>query len=172
MEHKIIRYFKQFLNILKKPLIVAKLQQWKPNGLSKKKHETSNTSKNSLAPELDYINHAKMRAKFDGSCLKQDKICFNYKGIVNLFMVYEINLRSLNLDGKFTLSDSLFDVVQLTRNADRNKYSYYRYMGFDTHGTFSLSDSSGCVKNIIVFGVDNSFSVHAYKRKKDYLKSR
>ena len=113
-----------------------------------------------------------MRAKFDGSCLKQDKICFNYKAIVNLFMVYEINLRSLNLDGKFTLSDSLFDVVQLTRNADRNKYSYYRYMGFDTHGTFSLSDSSGFVKNVIVFGVDNSFSVHADKRKKDYLKSR
>ena len=113
-----------------------------------------------------------MRAKFDGSCLKQNKICFNYKAIVNLFIVYEINLRSLNLDSKFTLWDSLFDVVQLTKNADRNKYSYYRYMGFDTHGTFSLSDSSGFGKNIILFGVDNSSSVHAYKRKKDYLKSR
>ena len=45
-------------------------------------------------------------------------------------------------------------------------------MGFDTHGTFSLSDSSGFGKNIILFGVDNSSSVHAYKRKKDYLKSR
>ena len=53
----------------------------------KKQHETFNTSNNSLAPELDYINHAKMRPKFDGSCLKQDKICFNYKAIVNLFMV-------------------------------------------------------------------------------------
>ena len=53
----------------------------------KKQHETFNTSNNSLAPELDYINHAKMRPKFDGSCLKQDKICFNYKAIVDLFMV-------------------------------------------------------------------------------------
>ena len=90
-----------------------------------------------------------MWANFDASCLKQGKKTFNYKTIVNLFIVY---------------------LFKLTINADRDKYSYYGYnMRFDTHGTFSLSDGSGFGKNIIIFEVNNSSSVHAYQGKKDNL---
>ena len=33
----------------------------------------------------------KIRVKFNGSCLKQDKITYAYGKIVNIYIVYEIN---------------------------------------------------------------------------------
>ena len=39
-----------------------------------------------------------MRVKFDGSSLKKEKITFNHKIIVNIYIVHEINLWSLNID--------------------------------------------------------------------------
>ena len=46
---------------------------------------------NSLAPVLSYIGN-KTRVKFDGICLKQDKIIFTHWKTVNIYFVYEINL--------------------------------------------------------------------------------
>ena len=46
---------------------------------------------NSLAPVLSYIGN-KTRVKFDGICLKQDKIRFTHWKTVNIYFVYEINL--------------------------------------------------------------------------------
>ena len=51
-----------------------------------KPHGTSN---NSVSSTLHYIN-TKIRVKFDGSCIKQDKLAFNYKTVVNIYIVYEI----------------------------------------------------------------------------------
>ena len=43
----------------------------------------------------------------------------------------------------FTLGNSLFGAVKLTKNADFDKYKYSGYgIGFDAHGNFSLSDGS------------------------------
>ena len=48
----------------------------------------------------------------------------------------------------------------LTKNADPDKYGYSGYgIGFDTPLQFSLPNSSWG-KNIILFGVDDSSSVH------------
>ena len=41
--------------------------------------------------------------KFDGSCLKQEKITFNDIAMVNLYIVYEINLWSHKTGTDFTL---------------------------------------------------------------------
>ena len=49
---------------------------------------------NSLAPVLSYIGN-KTRVKFDGICLKQDKITFTHWKTVNIYFVYEINLWTL-----------------------------------------------------------------------------
>ena len=44
----------------------------------------------STTPNLDYYA-TKPRVEFDGSCLKQDKNTFNYKKVVNIYIVYEIS---------------------------------------------------------------------------------
>ena len=59
------RYFKTINN-------VDNMSDWKSKGLSNERIKTPSTSNNSLNPLLDYF-HTKMRLKFSGSCLKQDK---------------------------------------------------------------------------------------------------
>ena len=48
------------------------------------------TSNNIINASLNYVG-SKIRVKFKGSCLKQDKISFNHEKIVNIYIVYEIN---------------------------------------------------------------------------------
>ena len=68
----------------------------------------------------------------------------------NNFIVYGSN---------FTLENSLFEALQLTNNAEQDKYSYSEYgIGFDIRVRFSLSVGSG--KNIIVFAAEMSSPVH------------
>ena len=50
--------------------------------------------------------------------LKQENVTFSHKTILNVYIV-EINLWSFNLGANFTLGNSSFGAVKLTRNADR-----------------------------------------------------
>ena len=52
---------------------------------------TPGTPNNSIAPAVSYIG-VKKRVKFDGSCLKQDKMTFTHGNIVNIYIAYEIKL--------------------------------------------------------------------------------
>ena len=56
------------------------------------------------------------------------------------------------------LTNALFGVVKLTKNADIDKYKYSGYgIGFDGKGFFS-NPSGGTERNVIIFGVDMSSS--------------
>ena len=86
---------------------------------------------------------------------------------VNICIAYELNLWTYSPATKLTLGNSLFGAVKLTTNADPDKYRYYGYdIGFDTRGSFSLSDTGGSGKNVIIFGVDLSSSAHVDNKKK------
>ena len=105
------------------------------------------TSDNALNPGNNYINNAKIVVTCYGHYLKQDKVTFTTRAVLNFYIVYEINLWPLNLDSKFASLNSLVGTVRLTKNANPDKYSYPGYgIGFDIVGTFSLSDGSGLVK--------------------------
>ena len=47
-------------------------------------------SDNSLVPSLNYIN-ARRRAKFDGQCLKKDRVTFTHNNGINIYIDFEIN---------------------------------------------------------------------------------
>ena len=54
----------------------------------------------------------------------------------------------------------MFGYVKLIKNTDPYKYSYSGYgNGFDSHSIFSLPNFDWG-KNVIIFGVDMSLSVH------------
>ena len=73
-----------------------------------------------------------------------------------------------DLSTKFTLADCLLGAVKLNKAADFDKYGFNGYsIGFDTHLNFSVYDKLG--KNIIIFGVENSLSVHTDNRRKQNL---
>ena len=81
-------------------------------------------SNNSLALVVIYIN-TKSQVKLDLSYIKQVKLTFTHKQVVNIYIVYEINLWPFVFGKKFALGNSLFRAVKLNKNADSDKY-----MGF------------------------------------------
>ena len=102
------RYFKTIGN-------TDHILEWKSKGLSDESinHPTT-SSNNSLAPALSYFGN-KTRAKFDGSCLKQDKTTFTYGKTVNIYIAYEINLWNYVETSDPTLGNSLFIAVKLVQ---------------------------------------------------------
>ena len=121
------------------------------------------TSTNILNTSLDYAN-TKTRLEFRGSCLKQDKITFNHRKILNIYIVYEIN-RNFNNSSYATLENCLFGAVKLTNHPDIDQYKYFGYgIGFDRKGFFSLGNETGT--NAVIFGIDISSSSHIDNRKK------
>ena len=109
-----------------------------------------------------------MRLKLNGSCLKQDKITFYHRIVVNIYIVYELCASSSNPNDP-TLKDCLFGAVTLTKNADIDKYGYSGYgIGFDRRSSFSFP-GDGFGQNIIIFGVDMCSSVRIDNNKKDIL---
>ena len=63
----------------------------------------------------------------------------------------------------------MLGAAKLTKNADADKYKYSSYgMEFDSRSEFSLPDGS-MGKNVIIYIVDVSSSVHIDNKKKDIL---
>ena len=83
---------------------------------------------------------------------------------MNIYNVYEIKLWPFKQNVDFTLGNSLFGAVKLTKNADFDKYKYSGYIII-----FLLSDDSRFSKNVIKFGADTSPSRRVCNRKKDIL---
>ena len=89
--------------------------------------------------------------------------------MVNLFVVYELNRWSKDLNAEFTLKDCWYGNVKITKNADPDKYSYSSYgIGYDSRSLFSIPNFDWG-KNVIISGVDMSSSVHIDNENKDIL---
>ena len=91
------------------------------------------------------------------------------KIVITLYISYILNpwLRDLNID--FTLNKCLFGYVELTKNADPDKYKYSGYVtGFNSCSEFSFTDGN-VGKNVIWVGADMSSSVHTDNKNRDIL---
>ena len=98
---------------------------------------------NFLSPSLSYLG-TKIRVRFSGTCLKQDKITYTHGKIVNIYIVYEINKKDNTITSDPTLENCLFGAVTLTKNVNIDRYGYSGYgIGFDRKGSFSFS-GGGC----------------------------
>ena len=84
-------------------------------------------------------------------------------------MIYELGTWSQDLNSDFTLKDYLFGSGKLAKNADPDRYVCSGYgLGFDPPLKFSLPNLS-VSKNVIIFGIDLSSSVHIDSKEKDIL---
>ena len=88
--------------------------------------------------------------------------------IVNIYIVYEINKNDNIISSNPTLENCLFGAVTLTKNVNIDRYGYSGYgIGFDRKGSFSFP-GGGYGQNVLIFGVDMSFSAHIDNKKKTY----
>ena len=90
------KYFKVITNI-------DYILSGKSKGLSAERIKPPTTSDNSLTPALNYYGN-KVRIKFTGSCLKQQKISNAHLNIVNIYTVYELGA-SISYDNDPTLKN-------------------------------------------------------------------
>ena len=100
--------------------------------------------------------------------MKQNKIIYNHRKIINIYIVYDIS-KNYNESNYPTLENSLFRSLKLAKTTGVNKYKYFGDgIGFDGHGSFSYSCIGVC-RNVITFGVDMSSSTKIDNRGKDIL---
>ena len=68
----------------------SKVSSWRSKGLSNEKiGSTTTTSNNKFTANLIYDN-ARIKVKFNGDFLKQDKTAYNHGQKVNIYIVYEL----------------------------------------------------------------------------------
>ena len=140
------------------------ISSWKSKGLSAESFKPPTTSDNGLTPALIYYG-TKTRVKFAGSCLKQSEISYTHGKVVNLFIVYKLSASSSHVNDP-TRKNGLFGTVTLTKTADIDKYGYSGYgTRFDRRGSFSFP-SGRFGRNVLIFGVDMSFSAHIDNKKR------
>ena len=153
------RYFKMITN-------TDYISSWKSKRLSAESIKPPTTSDNSLIQALSYYG-IKTRVKFTGSCLKQSKISYTHGKVINIYIVYELGASSSHVNDP-TLKNCLFGAVTSTKNADIDKYRYSGCgIGFDRRGSFSFPGGA-YDQNVLIFGVDMSFSAHIDNKTKTY----
>ena len=104
--------------------------------------------------------------------------------VINIYIVYKLDPIATSRDTTtFTIQNSLFGAMQITKNADISKYNYKGYgICFDGRREFAHIRKRGnfndttMARNVLIFGVDMSFSKHANNKRnniyvmgKDYV---
>ena len=98
-----------------------------------------------------------------------NKNIFIPKKVIKLYISYTLSPCLRNLNTYFTLNNCTFRSVELTKNADSNKYKYSGYgIEFDPRSEFLFTDGS-MGRNVIIFGANMSSYVHIDNKKKIYL---
>ena len=88
-----------------------------------------------LNPSVNYVG-TKARVKFNGDCLKRDKVSFDHGKVVNIYIVFKTN-KNFSSSSYPTLENCLFGAVRLTKNIDIDRYKYSGYgIGLDRKGFF------------------------------------
>ena len=109
---------------------------------------------------------------FQGSHFQQnDVIVTNNNNVINIYIVYKLDPISSTRNTDYTIQNALFGAMKITKNTDSSKNNYTGYgLCFDEGGEFGHSvkqgnfDRTTNAKNVIIFCVDMSSSVHTTNR--------
>ena len=116
------------------------------------------------------IDDGKLRVRSNGCYFTQSK-ALKLNNTENIYIVYRLNPISSTRNTDYTIQNALFGAMKITKNTDYSKINYTGYgLCFDKGGTFTHTiqegnfDHTTAARNVIIFGVVMSFSVHATNR--------
>ena len=118
-------------------------------------------------------NDDRMRVHLSGNHFQQNKVIIpNSNNIINIYCLYKVDQIASSRDTSFTIQNALFGAMQITKNATDNSKNNYNGYGicFDERSQFSHTITEDGVpftsngRNVLIFGVDMSFSAHATNR--------
>ena len=127
----------------------------------------------------DIKNDGRLHVYLSGSHFQQNKVIIpNNNNAINIYCVYKLDPIASSRDTSFTIQNALFGAMQITKNATDNSKNNYKGYGicFDERSQFSHTitedgrahTTNG--RNVLIFGVDMSFSTHAtYRANHIYL---
>ena len=115
----------------------------------------------------------RMHVHVSGYHFQQNKVIIpNNKNAINIYCVYKLDSIAPRRDTSFTIQNVLFGAMQITKNAtdsDKNNYKGYGIC-FDERSQFGHTITEDGIsytsngRNVLIFGVDLSFSAHATNR--------
>ena len=152
-----------------------KIKLWKSTGIENLSRNLDMDAVGDSGNDLpDIKNDGRMYAYLSGNYFKQNKAVIpktNFNTI-NIYCVYELQPIESSRDTSYTIQNALFGATQITKDPTNNSKNNYKGYGicFDESSNFSQTitqdgrqrTSNG--KNVLSFGVDVSFSIHATNR--------
>ena len=147
-----------------------KISKWKSTGIfidsSMKGIEDAKTK----LPELK--NDGRMHVYLQGNHFHQNNVIIsNNNNVINIYVVYKLGPISSTRNTDYTIQNALFGAMKITKNTDSSKNNYTGYgLCFDEGGEFAHTvrqgnfDCTTNAKNVIIFGVDMSSSIHVTNR--------
>ena len=140
-----------------------RISAWKSAGIfnyvsNSYMNAVGDTSGNSPDLKID----GRMRVYLSGNYFKQDKTRIpNNNNAINIYCVYKLDPIVSSRDDTFSLQNSLFGAMEITKNADTSKYKYKGYgIFFDGDGLFSMGNINNG-RNVIIFGVHENSVTHS-----------
>ena len=151
----------------------GKISTWKSTGIF---NYLGNSNMNAVGDSSGGLpnikNDGRLYVYLSSNHFQQNKVIIpNNDNVINIYCVYEIQPLASSRDTTFTIQNALFGAMETTKNTDTSKYNYKGYgICFDEGGTFSHRITEDgrthttLGRNVIIFGVDISFSAHANNR--------
>ena len=122
-------------------------------------------------------NDEKIYVYLQGSHFQQNNVLTSNNdhvinnNVINIYIVYKLDPIASSRDTTFTIKNALFEAMQITKNADTSKCDYKGYRTcFDERSEFGHTITEGGfahttdARNVLIFGADMSFSIHATNR--------
>ena len=138
---------------------------------------SSDSNMNAVVDSGGYLlgikNDGRMHVHLSGNHFQQNKVIIpNNNNAINIYCVYKLDPIASSTDTSFTIQNALFGAMQITKNATDNPKNNYKGYGicFDERSQFSHTitedgrthTTNG--RNVLIFGIDISFSAHATNR--------
>ena len=150
------------------------ISEWKSTGIY---NYSSDSNMNGFANAKSNLpnlkNDGRMHVHLSGNHFQQNKVIIpNSDNVINIYCVYKLDPIASSRDTSFTIQNALFGAMQITKNATDNSKNNYKGYGicFDERSQFSHTITEGGFpdttngRNVLIFGVDMSFSAHATNR--------
>ena len=149
------------------------ISEWKSTGIY---NYSRDSNMNAVVDSGGYLpdikNDGRMHVYLSGNHFQQSKVIIpNNNNAINIYCVYKLDPIASSRDTSFTIQNALFGAMQITKNATDNSKNNYKGYGicFDESQFSHTITEDGRAhttngKNVLIFGVDMSFSVHATNR--------
>ena len=150
------------------------INEWKSTGIY---NYSSDSNMNAIVDSRGYLpdikNDGRMHVHLSGNHFQQNKVIIpNNNNAINIYCVYKLDPIASSRDTSFTIQNALFGAMQIIKNATDNSKNNYKGYGtcFDERSQFGHTitengrthTTNG--RNVLIFGVDMSFSAHATNR--------